>query len=133
MTRRPGYLVVCEDPHAGEDEAVVFAVDVPRPPDHVVADFGAKVSSMASPMAVWGLVVTLTGTLLMLVAGVLFLLNYPEAWSPTATQTGMVRTVVGLGLAGTLLLLVGNLLVGFGRQPHAQGTLHSLRFVRPDD
>lgn len=134
MMEEPGYLVIYEDDDTGEErEKVVFSVDAPRPPDSVVADFGAQVTNRAHPLAAWGLGVTLTGTLMMLVTTVLFLLNYPEAWFIAAPDAVMARTVVGLGLGGVLLLLLGNLFVGFGRQLYANGTLHSLRFVRPDE
>lgn len=124
------FLVVYEG-EEGDDE-VVLDVDVHEHErrHNIEAEFGAVVTNRAGTAAIVGLVLTFVGAVLSLGTAALFMINYPGSWYPKETaDEGLIRMITALGLVGALLLVLGNLLVGFGRQLHAEGILHSLRFV----
>jgi hypothetical protein len=128
------FLLIYEDGEEdGEAHDEVFVdIDVHSEPvrNTIEAEFGARVTNRAGKLAVTGLVITLVGAIVMVAATVLFTVNYPDAWYPVgAGDEELIRFITAIGLLGGLLLIVGNLLVGFGRQLHAQGVLHTLRFV----
>jgi hypothetical protein len=131
------FLLVYEEADSddgGEDELFVD-IDVHSEParNNIEAEFGARVTNRAGKLATTGLIITLVGTAAMIAATILFALNYPDAWYPVGQgDEALIQLITGMGLLGALLLIVGNLLVGFGRQLHAQGVLHSLRFVSED-
>lgn len=128
------YVVVYEEPYTDDpgDDQLVLDVDVHggshRRPAGVEADFGAAVTNESGGVAVLGLVMTIFGGLAAIAAAVLFMLWYPDAWWDQPPNTTQARIVVGTGIGAGVLMILGNLFVGFGRNLRARGVLHSLRF-----
>ena len=138
------FIVVYEEDDLGdtEEDTLVLNVDVEQPEQtryRVDADFGAVVTNEASAWALVGLIVTLLGGLLAIITAIFFMINYPAEWWGDSTDSfgeeldsSIPKTVGALALVSGLLLVGGNLLVGFGRNLRARGVLHSVHF-RPID
>jgi hypothetical protein len=125
------YLVVYEEDIDGPGEDEVFIdVEMPaEPKKSYEADFSVTVTNKAGILATIGLILAIFGGLVSLFTAAFYILNYPQEWWDTPGDS-IPRLTAALALTGTLLLIIGNLLVGFGRQLHAFGSLNAIRFRR---
>lgn len=125
------YLVVYEEDIEGPafDEVVIDVARKQEKPKHFDADFSIKVTNKAGVFATIGLIMALLGGLVSIFTAIFYILNYPQEWWD-APGDSIPRLTAALAIIGVLLLIVGNLLVGFGRQLHAFGTLNAIRFRR---
>lgn len=107
------------------DDTVSIDVDAELPTDYE-AHFSVSVTNRSGLLALIGLICTIIGGLLALATAVLFMINYPDKWWDDVDAT-VQRLTAALGSIGIILLILGNLLVGFGRRLHAYGALHTLQ------
>jgi hypothetical protein len=129
------YVVVYEEPFTDDPAADELVLDVDvhaarRGAMRVEADFGAAVTNEASPLAVFGLVLTFLGALVGFATAWFFWVYYPESFpgGTDAEGSNAPKIMAALTIAMGVLLVAGTLFVGFGRSLRARGILHSLRF-----